>query len=85
MDTSGFYTTNEQGELMHAPNYVIAPDFAIYRDQREAYTYPVHGWSWFDSEAEARAAYNLPPVAGELGGLLAQETQLESELNTLMQ
>ena len=63
MDTSGFYTTNEQGELMHAPNYVIAPDFAIYRDQREAYTYPVHGWTWFDSEAEARAAYNLPPVA----------------------
>ena len=63
MDTSGFYTTNEQGELMHAPNYVIAPDFAIYRDQREAYTYPVHGWAWFDSEAEARAAYNLPSVA----------------------
>ena len=60
MDTSGFYTTNEQGELMHAPNYVIAPDFAIYRDQREAYTYPVHGWSWFGSLELACAFFGIP-------------------------
>ena len=75
-DTSGFYTTNDQGELMHAPNYVIAPDFAIYRDQRTEYTYPVHGWTWYDSESDARAAFNPPPTASELCGLLAQETQL---------
>ena len=78
MDTSGFYTTNEQGELMHAPNYVIAPDFAIYRDQREAYTYPVHGWVMV--RQRGRGARRLQPSTrcGRIGrAVVARNTARE--------
>jgi hypothetical protein len=52
MDTSGFYKY-ENGELMYAPNFVCAHDFEIFREQREQYNYPVHGWYWFASRLDA--------------------------------
>lgn len=58
-DSSGFYLC-EEGELCHAPNFVIARDYELRRESRDQYQYPVHGWSWFDSEADARAAFGLP-------------------------
>lgn len=51
-DTSGFYKY-ENGELVHAPNFVCAPTFEIFREQKEQYDYPVQGWQWFESREEA--------------------------------
>jgi hypothetical protein len=58
IDTSGFYKL-ENNDLLHAPNFVCAPGFELWREQRETYSYPVDGWSWFDSEEEARTFFGL--------------------------
>lgn len=54
-ETSGFYKLNEDNSLSYAQNYVIGPYFSwgIFRNQHQTYTYPVHGWYWFDSQEEA--------------------------------
>lgn len=59
-DTSGFYK-NDDGSLLYAPNYVLHKSYELHHDRRESYDYPVAGWCWFDSEAEARAFFGLPP------------------------
>jgi hypothetical protein len=58
---SGFYAASGNG-VIHAPNRVCAPTFELHRDLKDTYTYPVGGWTWFDSEAEARIAFGLPPA-----------------------
>ncbi|MEJ7931003.1 hypothetical protein WG922_13590 [Ramlibacter sp. AN1015] len=60
--TSGFYAY--QGELLFAPNYVLNKHFELWREHKDTYTYPVHGWTWFDSEEEASAAL-VPPQQEE--------------------
>lgn len=57
-DTSGFYK-NENGNLLHGPNYVLNAAYELRRENLADLTLPVDGWQWFDSEAEARAAFNL--------------------------
>jgi len=59
-DTSGFYKFD--GDLLYAPNYVLNAKYELYRDQHESYTYPVDGWYWFDTEAQAREFFGLPPA-----------------------
>ncbi len=58
---SGFYATNGSG-VIHAPNRVCAPTFELHKHLKDTYEYPVNGWTWFESEAEARAAFGLPPA-----------------------
>lgn len=58
-DTSGFYK-NDNGMLLHGPNYVLNAAYELLRENLAALTLPVDGWHWFDSEAEARAALNIP-------------------------
>jgi hypothetical protein len=58
-DTSGFYK-NDNGMLLHGSNYVLNAAYELLRENLAALTLPVDGWHWFDSEAEARAAFNLP-------------------------
>jgi hypothetical protein len=65
-DTSGFYTMIG-GEPVRAQVSVTAPGFAMHRDTREAHTYPVEGWWWFDSIEQA---------AGQLGITQAQADAL---------
>lgn len=61
MDTSGFYRVDQDGIFHHAPNFVWAPTYELYRDKKDTYTYPTQaGWRWFDSRAQARAAFGLP-------------------------
>ena len=57
-DTSGFYK-NDNGMLLHGPNYVLNAAYELRRENLAALTLPVDGWHWFDSEAEARAALNI--------------------------
>lgn len=58
MDTSGFYKLD--GLLIYGPNFVLNAAYELRRDTHAQHTYPVDGWYWFDSEAEARAFWNLP-------------------------
>lgn len=64
MDTSGFYKLEESQLLLYAPNTVMFPisidHLSLERNEHENYTYPVHGWYWFDTEEEARIFFDLP-------------------------
>lgn len=53
-------------ELLAAPNFVRAPDYDLFADQRDTYTYPVDGWYWFDSLDEAIAAFAMNPQAASV-------------------
>jgi hypothetical protein len=59
-NTDGFY--NE--EFLYAPNAVFFPDgTSIVKENKLTYTYPVNGWTWFDSIEDAYAAQGkTPPV-----------------------
>ena len=54
----GFYKLD--GELLYGPNFVYGPTFSLLKEDHASYTYPVEGWYWFDSEADARAFFGLP-------------------------
>ena len=58
-NTSGFYK-NDNGTLLHGPNYVLNASYELRRENLSTLMLPVDGWHWFDSEAEARTAFNLP-------------------------
>jgi hypothetical protein len=59
METSGFYK-NDDGMILHGPNFVEAGSYNIYREYKDTYTYPIGGWYWFDSKEEAYIFWNLP-------------------------
>lgn len=54
--TEGFYKQQE-GELLHGPNYVEGNGFVLLKDQKDEYQYPIDGWYWFDSLEEAGEFY----------------------------
>ncbi len=56
----GFYRAN--GINLESANRICAPGFELHKHLKDTYDYPVAGWSWFESEAEARAAFGLPPA-----------------------
>lgn len=67
-DTSGFYKLD--GILLYGPNFVYNANYTLLRADHITYTYPVDGWYWFDSDAEARVFFNLPaiePTTNEFG------------------
>jgi len=59
--SDGFYKLDGD-MLLHGPNYVYAPTFTLLRELKDGYQYPIDGWRWFDTEAEARAFHGLPAV-----------------------
>jgi len=63
MNGSGFYRIDDTSRnLLFGPNFVYGPGFTLLRADQATYTYPVEGWYWFESEAEARVALDLPFV-----------------------
>lgn len=48
------------GELLEAPTAIESMDFALYAEFYEQYSYPVFGWYWFDTRAEALEFFGLP-------------------------
>jgi hypothetical protein len=58
-DTSAFYKLD--GETLLSGTLVSGPTYTLIASEHETYTYPVDGWYWFETEAEARAFYGLPP------------------------
>jgi hypothetical protein len=56
MSTDGFYSVNENNELEYGPDLVQLPSgVVLLRDEHTQYTYPVEGWTWYDSCEEAQA------------------------------
>lgn len=49
-DTAGFYKLNEINEWEFAPNFVYAPKYTLLKEEKDTYTYPVDGWTWYDTE-----------------------------------
>jgi hypothetical protein len=49
----GFYK-NDNGFLVWSADRVLNERFELWIDKKDTYEYPVEGWYWFDSEAEAR-------------------------------
>lgn len=54
-DTSGFYNIYYK---LRAGQFVIGPNFELRRELKDTYTYPVDGWTWFDSAEDAAIAFN---------------------------
>lgn len=52
MSTAGFY--NNQG--FWTPHRVTNADFDLINTLKDTYTYPVYGWTWYNSVEEAQAA-----------------------------
>lgn len=49
-DTSGFYNSEF---MLRAGKFVYTKDFGLVHYNKDAYAYPVHGWTWYDSAEEA--------------------------------
>jgi hypothetical protein len=62
-DTSGFYRP-AGSRLSYAPNAVIAPTYTLRRADKDEYEYPVEGWYWFDSAADAKEFFGIPQPGG---------------------
>jgi hypothetical protein len=58
-DTSGFYKTDNNNKLIFAPNSVRAPDYDLLRKDKDSYTYPIHGWHWFDTRDDAKNFFGI--------------------------
>ena len=56
---AGFYKA-EGDTLLYGPQSVFGPAFTLERALKDTYTYPVDGWTWFDSPADAVVALNVP-------------------------
>lgn len=52
----------ENDELLVAPNFVRAPGFDLFAEQKDEYQYPVEGWYWFDNLDAAMAAFAPKPA-----------------------
>lgn len=64
--SSGFYRVDQHNDFQHAPNFVRAPDYDLYKELKDTYTYPTQGgWYWFETEEEARNFFGLPPAEQE--------------------
>lgn len=59
---AGFYNAN----MDFGCCFVTAPDYELLMELKDTYTYPDHGWTWFNTVQEARAFYGIPePIVEE--------------------
>lgn len=84
MSTAGFYTT----DLRFAPNAVYAPGVTLLKEEKDTYTYPVGGWTWYNSrelavEAATASGENPSLVEAQRLELLIQEEKLDSLARSL--
>lgn len=53
---------NDDGVLLEGPNFVYAPTFTLLAEFKDTYLFPQDGWTWFDTEDQAREFFGLPPA-----------------------
>lgn len=65
--TSGFYKKDPGDILLFGRFYVLNADYELHRHLADTYTYPVDGWSWYESEELAKTAMGIvdPPTTEE--------------------
>lgn len=56
--TAGFYKKQDD-ELLYAPNIVEANGYVLVAQDKDSYEYPIDGWSWFETEEEAKSLLNI--------------------------
>ena len=44
----GFYKF-EDDNWQYAPNFVYGPGYELLRENKDTYSYPVEGWSWYNN------------------------------------
>lgn len=59
---SGFYK-NENGVLLHGPNFVLNAEYELRAETQDEHEYPVDGWYWFDTEDEAYLFFGIEKPA----------------------
>jgi hypothetical protein len=57
--TDGFYRVENENIVVYGRLYVLGQDYALYRDEKDTYEYPVDGWRWFDSKSEAHDFFGI--------------------------
>lgn len=50
--TEGFYKKQSE-ELLYAPTIIEGNNYVLLAQDKDAYQYPVDGWSWFESQEMA--------------------------------
>jgi hypothetical protein len=57
---AAFYRVDDDGIFHQAPNFVRAPDYDLFKEDKDTYTYPTEGgWYWFDTLEEAKQFFNI--------------------------
>ena len=76
MNTPGFYKVDPSGIVIYGPNYVFGPydQYKLLREEKYAYTYPIDGWYWFDTEQEAYEFFQIEWYPEGLSKPLLNET-----------
>jgi hypothetical protein len=54
-----WFYKNDWGELIYAPNYVLASNFELKIEDKDTYTYPVEGWVYFENQTQAEEYFKL--------------------------
>ena len=57
--TDGFYRVENETSIVSGRLYVLNQDYALYRDEKDTYEYPVDGWRWFNSKSEAHDFFGI--------------------------
>ncbi len=57
--TDGFYRVENENIVVYGRLYVLGQDYALYRDEKDTYEYPVDGWRWFNSSSEAHDFFGI--------------------------
>lgn len=58
-NTAGFYKY-EEPSLHYGPNYVLAPEYELFKETKDDHAYPIDGWYWFDTIEDALAFFDMP-------------------------
>lgn len=58
-------------EILVAPNFVRGPTFDLFAEDKDTYTYPVDGWTWYDTLDQAlvglqTATQTITPLQAKL-------------------
>jgi hypothetical protein len=56
MNNAGFYK-KEDSQILYAPNIIEGPGYVLFAADKDSYEYPVEGWIWAQSEADANAYF----------------------------
>jgi hypothetical protein len=48
-----------ENESLLSGDLITSPNFVLVAEDKDYYDYPVDGWTWFDTEEEAKAHFEV--------------------------